>query len=244
MNILSPKEREEYFSIFKKEQSNVKLKNTEIVLCPPVIHLEAFKKWNNKKIALGAQNIFSETKGSYTGEISPVMVKNVGANSTIIGHSERRRYFNEGNEEINFKVISALKNGLKPVICVGETKAQKDDQLTMRVVTEQVKEALFKVGRVKAENIIIAYEPVWAVGTDETPTANEIMEAKVLIRKILVEIWDKKYAEKVTILYGGSVNGANAKQVCVESGMDGALVGRESLTPYEFLKIAEIIDKF
>ena len=242
MNILSPAEREEYFSIFKKEQASVKLKNTDIILCPPAIHLEAFKKWNNKKISLGAQNIFSEVKGSYTGEISPVMVKNIGADFAIIGHSERRRYFSENNEEINFKVLAALKNGLTPIICVGETKTEKNDQLTLQVITEQVKEALFKVGRVKAENIIIAYEPVWAVGTDETPTSNEVMEAKVLIRKILVEIWDKKYAEKVAILYGGSVNTKTAKETCVDSGMDGALVGRESLTPYEFLKIAEIID--
>ena len=242
MNILSPSEREEYFSIFKKEQENVKLKNTAIVLCPPAIHLEAFKKWNNKKVELGAQNIFSETKGSYTGEISPVMIKNLGADYTIIGHSERRRYFNESNEEINFKVISALKNNLIPIICVGETKIEKEEQKTLPIITEQVKEALFKVGRVKAENIIIAYEPVWAVGTDEVPTSNEVMEAKVLIRKILVEIWDKKYAGKVAILYGGSVNVKTAKAVCVDSGMDGALIGRESLTPYEFLKIGGIID--
>jgi len=243
MNILSPQEREEYFKIFKAEQAKIKLKNSEIVLCPPVIHLEAFKKWNNKKVFLGSQNIFPEAKGSYTGETSPVMVKNAGADYVIIGHSERRKYFGENNEEINFKVLSALKNGLKPIICVGETKEQKEDQSAMRVITEQVKEALFEVSRVKAENIIIAYEPVWAVGSDKTPTSNEVMEAKVLIRKILVEIWGKKYAEKVIILYGGSVNAQNAKEVCVESEMDGALIGRESLSPHEFLKIANTIDK-
>lgn len=243
MNLLSSVEREKYFQIFKSEQTKTKLKNSEIILCPPVIHLEAFKKWNNKKVFLGVQNIFPEASGSYTGEVSSVMAKNLGADYTIIGHSERRRHFNENNEEINFKVISALKNGLKPIICVGETKEQKDEQLTMGVITEQVKEALFEVSRIKSENIIIAYEPVWAVGSDETPTANEIMEAKVLIRKILVEIWGKKYAEKVAILYGGSVNTKNAKEVCVESEMDGALIGRESLSPHEFIKIAEIIDK-
>lgn len=243
MNILSSKERDEYFQIFKKEQAGVKLKNTDLVLCPPVIYLEAFKKWNNKKISLGVQNISSEVKGSYTGEISPVMVKNSGAEYAIIGHSERRKYFAESNEEINFKVIIALKSGLVPVICVGETKEEKDSQETLRVITEQVKKALFQVSRAKAEKIIIAYEPIWAVGTDETPTSNEVMEVKVLIRKILVEIWDKKYAEKVAILYGGSVNAKTAKEVCVESEMDGALIGRESLAPHEFLKIAEIIDK-
>ncbi len=243
MNLLSPTEREKYFEIFKTEQAKIKLKNTQIILCPPSIHLEAFKKWNNKKIELGAQNIFPEAKGSYTGEISPVMVKNSGADYTIIGHSERRKYFNESNEEINFKVISALKNGLKPIICVGETREEKENQETMRVIVEQTKEALFEVSRIKSENIIIAYEPVWAVGSDVVPTANEIMEVKVLIRKILVEIWGKKYAEKVVILYGGSVNTQNAKEVCVDSEMDGSLIGRESLSPHEFFKIAEIIDK-
>jgi len=243
MNLLSAQEREEYFSIFKKEQGNVKLKNTDIILCPPSIHLESFKKWNNKKIYLGAQNIFSENSGSYTGEISPLMVKNLGSEFSIIGHSERRRYFGETNQEINAKIVLALKNGLKPIICVGETKIEKDSQVTQRVITEQVKETLAGIGRVKAENIIIAYEPVWAVGSDEVPTSNEIMEVKVLIRKILVDIWDKKYAEKVAILYGGSVNAKTARQVCVESEMEGALIGRESLTPYEFFKIAEIIDK-
>jgi len=243
MNLLSPVEREKYLSLFKVEQTKIKLKNTEIVLCPPVVHLEAFKKWNNKKIALGTQNIFSEEKGSYTGEISPVMVKNAGANYTIIGHSERRKYFNESNEEINFKVLAALKNGILPIICVGETREEKENQETMRVIIEQVKKALFEVKRVKAENIIIAYEPVWAVGSDITPTANEIMEVKVLIRKILVELWGKKYADQVQVIYGGSVSAKTAKEVCVDSEMGGALIGRESLTPHEFLKIAEIIDK-
>jgi len=242
MNILSQIEREKYFKAFKAEQAKIKLKDVDIVLCPPIIHLEAFKKWNNKEVSLGAQNNSTETKGSYTGEISPVMIKNIGADFSIIGHSERRKYFNESNEEINFKVIAALKNGLKPIICVGETQEQKDNQETLQVITSQVEKALFDVGRTRAENIIIAYEPVWAIGTGVVPNVNEVMEAKVLIRRILVEIFGKKYAEKVAIVYGGSVNIKNTKEVCIESEMDGALIGGASLAPYEFLKIAEIID--
>jgi len=242
MNILSQIEREKYFKAFKTEQSKIKLKDVDIILCPSIIHLEAFKKWDNKKISLGAQNISTETSGSYTGEISPVMAKNIGAEFSIIGHSERRKYFNESNEEINFKVIAALKNGLKPIICVGETQDQKDNQETLQIITSQVEKALFKVSRARAEKIIIAYEPIWAIGTGVVPDANEVMEAKVLIRRILVETFGKKYAEKVPILYGGSVNVKNTKEVCLESEMDGALIGGASLNPHEFLKIAEIID--
>jgi len=243
MNILSPAERDKYFAWFKKEQATKKINNSEIILCPPFIHLEAFKKWNNKKIKIGAQNMFSETKGSYTGEISPLMLKNFGCEYVILGHSERRKYFGETNGEINLKVISALKNSLRPIICVGETKVEKDANATLNVITEQVKEALANVSKGKTEYITIAYEPIWAVGTDKTPTSNEIMEAKVLIRKILVEIFGKKYAEKVKILYGGSVNAQTVREVCIDSEVEGALIGRESLLPNEFLKIAEIIDK-
>ena len=242
MNLLSPLEREKYFEFFDKEKENKNLENVEVILCPPFVHLEAFNEWKNEKVSLGAQNIFPEMKGSYTGEISPAMVKNLGCDYVILGHSERRRYFLEKNEEINMKALAALKIGLRPVICVGESQTEKENQATMQVITKQVKECLFEISRTKAEKIIIAYEPVWAVGTDIVPTANEIMEAKVLIRKILVGMFGKNYAEKVSILYGGSVNTRTAKEVCVEPGMDGALIGRESLTPYEFLRIAEIIN--
>ena len=242
MNILSPLEREQYFKAFKKGMIGKKLSRTGIVLCPPAVHLEAFKKLKSKKTDIGAQNMFWERAGSYTGEISPAMIKNLGAEYVIVGHSERRHYFCEKNEEVNLKVVSALRSGLNPIICVGETKTEKAGGQTLRVVSKQVKDALTGVSRVKAEQIIIAYEPVWAIGSGTVPTAHEVMEAKVLIRKILVDIFDKKYANLVKILYGGSVNAKTVKEVCVESGMDGALIGGESLIPFEFIKIAEIIN--
>jgi len=242
MNILSPLEREQYFKLFKKESTGKKLSRTGIVLCPPAIHLEAFGKLKSKKTSVGAQNMFWERSGSYTGEISPAMIKNLGAEYVILGHSERRKYFCEKNDEVNLKVAAALRNGLIPIICVGETRTEKAGGQTLRVISKQTKEALAGINRVKAEQIIIAYEPVWAVGSDTVPTAHEIMEAKVLIRKILVNLFDKKYANLARILYGGSVNAKTAREVCVEPGMDGALIGRESLAPYEFIKIAEIIN--
>ncbi len=243
MNLLSFQERERYLKWMNRELSEKIFKNSEIILCPPFVHLEAFKNWKKNKIKLGAQNMFAESKGSYTGEISPVMLRNFGCEYVIIGHSERRRYFAENNHEINQKVVSALKSGLKPLICVGETRTEKENHETHKIIYGQLKEALANVSRAKIEQVIIAYEPAWAVGSDLVPTTHEIMEVRVLIRKFLTEVYGAKYAEKPAILYGGSVSAKTAKQVCADPGMDGALVGRESLLPREFVKIAEIISR-
>ncbi|KKP80105.1 MAG: triose-phosphate isomerase [Candidatus Moranbacteria bacterium RIFOXYA12_FULL_35_19] len=242
MNILSQTERERYLNSLQKELVGKKINNCEIIICPPFVHLEGFRKAKIKKIILGAQNMFWEAKGSFTGEVSPAMLKDFGCEYVILGHSERRRYFCERDEEINLKIISALKNNLKPIICVGESKQEKEDNQTLSVISQQVKSALEKVSRTKAENLVIAYEPIWSVGTDEVPKENEIMEARVLIFKILTGLFGVKYAQKVKIIYGGSVSVFTVKQVCLDPGMDGALIGRESLTPYEFVKIAEIIN--
>jgi len=243
MNLLSPIERERYLNVFKKELEKKELNRTEIVLCPSVIHIEEFKKQLDESVSIGAQNIFWEREGSYTGEISYQMIKNLGCEYAIVGHSERRKYFGETNKTINLKAQAALKIGLKPIICIGETIEEKKRNQTMAILTKQLKEALLEVNRTKAEQIIVAYEPVWSVGTNELPSSHAIMEAKVLVRKILVQLFEKKYAEEVKILYGGSVNAQSVKQVCLDPAMDGALIGRESLVPYEFLKIAEIINK-
>ncbi|HLN18913.1 MAG TPA: triose-phosphate isomerase [Patescibacteria group bacterium] len=243
MNLLSPLEREHYLANFKKELGTKKYRNLEIVLCPPNIHLESFRKNLAKRILIGAQNIFWKKEGAFTGEISGVMIKNLGCEYVIIGHSERRKYFCETGEDVNLKITEALKIGLKPMVCVGETREEKDMNETLNIISKQLKEALTGINRTKIENITVVYEPVWSVGTDIFPTSHEIMEARLLIRKILVSMFEKKYADKVRILYGGSVNIRMAKAVCVDPGMDGVLVGRESLVPHDFLKIAEIISK-
>ena len=242
MNLINIAERERYFKLFEKELVGNDFINTQVVLCPPFVHLEAFKKWKNKKIKLGAQNMFAETKGSYTGEISPLMLKNLGCEYVILGHSERRRYFTEKNEEINLKVHAALKNGLYPIICVGETKVERSEHKILEVITQQISVTLARISRTKANQIIIAYEPVWAVGSDLTPTSHEIMEAKVLIRKILVGLFGLKYTSEVRILYGGSVQSSKVQELCLDPGMDGVLVGRESLNPHDLLKIAQKLD--
>jgi len=243
MNLLSVVERERYLNLFRKEIEKKEFSRTEVCLCPPIIHLEVFKKELGEKIAIGAQNIFWEREGSFTGEISVAMVKNFGAEYVILGHSERRKYFGENNKTVNLKIQSALKTGMKPIACVGETIEEKKRNQTMMVITRQLKESLFEVNRTKAENITIAYEPVWAVGSDQVPTSNDIMSAKILIRKVLIELFEKKYAEEVRIIYGGSVSTQTVKETCLDPAMDGVLIGRESLTPYEFLKITEIINR-
>ncbi|MBU2028908.1 triose-phosphate isomerase [Patescibacteria group bacterium] len=242
MNINSLQERERYLDLLKKELTGQKLAKTELILLPPFIHLEAFRKSLSRKVKIGAQNFFFESKGPFTGEISPLMLSHLGCEYALVGHSERRRYFLEKNEEINLKIIAAMKNGISPILCVGETGIEKENQETLKVISTQLKECLKDVSRTRLEKISIVYEPVWAVGTDIVPSTHDIMEAKVLIRKVLVELFGKKYAELVKIIYGGSVNAKNLKVVCLEPGMDGVLVGRESLLPHELIKIAKIIN--
>lgn len=244
MNILTVAERDRYCESFTKELGTKALAGVEIVLCPPVIHLENFaQKLKGGKVAIGVQNVFWDDRGSFTGEVSPLMVKNFGADYVIVGHSERRRYFGESDEMFNAKMKAALKNDLNVVFCVGETLEEKKANQTSEVIAEQLGKGLAELPLMKISKIVIAYEPVWAVGSDEVPSEDEIMLAKILIRKILVAKLGAEYADKVRILYGGSVNARTVEQVCLKPGMDGVLVGRESLIPVEFLRIAEIIDK-
>jgi triosephosphate isomerase len=244
MNLLTITERERYLESFKKELSGKDIADCEIVLCPPTIHLEAFvSEVENDNFAVGAQNIFWEDRGSFTGEVSAPMVKNIGAQYVIIGHSERRKNFNETNEILKAKVSSALSANLLPIFCVGETLEERESGDTTDVIMRQIREGLADVPVSRITSIVIAYEPVWAVGSDNIPTSDEIMEVKILLKKIFADTFGVPVAEKMRILYGGSVKAATVKQACIDSGMDGVLVGRESLIPMEFIKIAEILNK-
>lgn len=242
MNLLTITERDRYLESLKKELKGKSLSDCAIVLCPPAIHLESFVgKIEESDFSVGAQNIFWEERGSYTGEISAAMVKNIGAQYVIIGHSERRKYFNETNEIIKAKITSALVANLTPIYCVGETLEDRQAGKTTDVIISQLHEGLADVPISKIATVVIAYEPVWAVGSDAIPTSDEIMAVRILIKKIFADTFGLAVAEKVRILYGGSVKAATAKQACIDPGMDGALVGRESLIPNEFVKIAEIL---
>jgi len=244
MNLLTAAERERYFESFKKELKAKKLSDAQIVLCPPAVHIETFaKKLKTKTVSIGAQNIFWEERGSFTGEISPLMVKNFGGEWVIAGHSERRKYFGETNEEINAKIKTALKNGLSVILCIGETKEEKTAGQMSDVIATQLEECLSDISVGRIGKVVIAYEPVWAVGSDAVPNSDEIMQARILIKKMLLDMYGSNAAEKVLILYGGSVKAKTVLQVCIEPGMDGVLVGRESLIPRELIEIASIIDK-
>lgn len=243
MNPVSAAEFERYLDALEKEIKGKKFEKTEIVICPPAIYFKQFLDRKLKNIKLGAQNIFWEYQGAYTGEISAGMVKSMEANFVIVGHSERRKYFGENEEIINLKLKAILKSGLQAVLCVGESLEERKRGNTAPVLKKQIKNCLEGIGSGKIEYTSIAYEPLWAVGTDELPTADEILEAKLIIKKTLAEIYGLKSAGKIRLLYGGSVKSYLVKQVCLDPAMDGVLVGRESLAPYEFIKIAEMIDK-
>ncbi|MBR5316173.1 MAG: triose-phosphate isomerase [Firmicutes bacterium] len=204
--------------------------NTEVVFCPPFICLttavEAVKGTN---IKIGAQNMYFEENGAFTGEIAPDMIKEAGCDYVILGHSERRAYFGETDEIINKKVLKAFEHDLMPIICVGETLEQREQGITEDLVRLQTKIALKDVPACDAEKAVIAYEPVWAIGTGRTATNEQAQEVCGAIRKVLVEIYGTETAEKIRIQYGGSVNAGNATELFAMPDIDGGLVGGASL---------------
>lgn len=243
MNPVSSAEFERYLDALQKESQGKKFEKTEIVICPPVIYFKQFMDRKFRNLKLGAQNVFWEYQGAYTGEVSSNMVKNMGAQYSMVGHSERRKYFGEVEEIINLKLKAILKSGLRAILCIGENIEERKRNQSVEVVKKQLKVALNGVGAGKIEYVDIVYEPSWAVGTDNVPTSDEILEAKLIIKKILSELYGQKVMERVRILYGGSIAKCFVNQVCIDPAMDGGLVGRESLAPYEFIKIAEALDK-
>lgn len=243
MNIVSQNERDNYFKGMENSLVGKNFKNVQIVLCPPAIHLEAFKnKIKNEAVFFGAQNIHKEDSGRFTGEISAPMFKNFGADYVIIGHSERRRYFEESNEIINKKIKTALKNNLTPVVCMGETEEERANGEIKKNILSQILEGFRDIPDKKISQIVIAYEPIWAIGTGKIPTGDEIMEIRILMQKILTDNFVLSFDDMPKIVYGGSVDFKNIKTVCIESGMNGVLVGGESLHPGDFIKIGEVLE--
>lgn len=243
MNLLTMAERDRYVQSLIKEFSHKDFSHCQLVICPPSIHLETFcREFLEEGIPVGAQNIFSEERGSFTGEISAPMVKELGGRYAIIGHSERRRLFGETSAIANAKLRSALKNGISPIYCIGETQQERQEGLLGDVLLRQLAEGLDGVSVVSAPKVILAYEPVWAIGSDVVPSSDEILGVKILLKKILSRLYSPGVAEKMRIVYGGSVKANFIKTVCVDPGLDGVLVGRESLIPTELVKIAAMVD--
>ena len=212
----------------------------EVILCVPYTDLfYALLNAQNTNIKIGAQNMHWEEKGAYTGEVSAQMLKSIGVEYVIIGHSERRQYFAETDETVNKKIKSALANDLKPIVCVGETLEQREQGVTEKIITTQVEKALEGISAEDLNKIIIAYEPIWAIGTGKTATKEDANDTIKQIRKKLAEIYGQNEAERVIIQYGGSVKSSNAKELFEMSDIDGGLVGGASLKAEEFSKIVK-----
>ena len=216
----------------------VKDADIDVVVCPPFVCLPAAKEAiEGTNIELGAQNMHFEESGAYTGEISPVMLKELGVKYVIIGHSERRQYFGETDEIVNKKVLAALNHGLIPIVCVGETLEQREQGITEELVKLQTKVALRGVSDEDAKKIVVAYEPVWAIGTGKTASSEDANEVIGYIRQAIASVYGEDVAEAVRIQYGGSVKPANIKELMEMPEIDGGLIGGASLTAEDFEKI-------
>ncbi|MCU0373630.1 MAG: triose-phosphate isomerase [Ignavibacteria bacterium] len=229
--------------LMKEIKENLKYgvsEKVETVICPPYLSLQtAGEIFAGSKIGYGAQNMHSKDDGAFTGEISGRMLKDAGCRYVILGHSERRQFFNETNHLINLKVIKALESGLFPILCVGETLEQREEEIHKKIVDEQVTLCLKGVSEADAEKIIIAYEPVWAIGTGKTATSEQAEEMHVEIRNSIANLYNISIAGNIRILYGGSVNDANAKELFSMPDIDGGLIGGASLKAAGFIKIIE-----
>lgn len=216
----------------------VKDTNNEVILCVPYTDLfYALLTAQGTNIKIGAQNMHFEESGAYTGEVSGKMLKAINVEYVIIGHSERRQYFNETDETVNKKVKSAFANGLKPIVCVGETLEERESGKTAKIITKQTELALEGLTNEQVKNTIIAYEPIWAIGTGKTATSEDANNSIKEIRNKIAEIYGTEVAEEVIIQYGGSVKSSNAKELFSTSDIDGGLVGGASLKAEEFSKI-------
>ncbi|WP_026511541.1 triose-phosphate isomerase [Butyrivibrio sp. LC3010] len=209
----------------------------DVVVCVPAIDIvTAITATRGTNIMIGAQNMHFEESGAYTGEISPAMLESAGVKFVILGHSERREYNNETDAEINKKVIKAFEHGITPILCCGETLKQRELDLTEDFIRMQIKSALAGVSKIDVQNMIIAYEPIWAIGTGETASSEQAEEVCKTIRKCIEEMYDENTSDAVRILYGGSVNASNAAELFSQPDIDGGLVGGASLKP-DFGKI-------
>lgn len=214
-------------------------KNT-IVVCPPFTHLSLAKEFlSGSKVAFGAQNISAEESGSYTGEISAKMIKDLGATYVIVGHSDRRGLYKESDKTINKKIKTALANGLKVILCVGESLQIRESKQTQNFVRKQIDDDLKGIYENELESVVIAYEPIWAIGTGKTATSKDISKMAEIIRKEIESQYSAKAAKNITIVYGGSVGLKNYKKVISNESIDGVLIGGASLDVDNFALIAK-----
>jgi len=215
-------------------------RDVDVAVCPPFVYLQAVgRAVSSSSVAVGAQDVYYEVKGAFTGEISASMLKDIGCTYALCGHSERRHVIGETDELINRKVTAAIVGGLLPILCVGELQSEREAGQTEEVVTRHIEKGLAGLSAEKASAVTVAYEPVWAIGTGLTATPEQAQEVHEFIRGLLAEIYDGQLAEEIRILYGGSVNAANAADLMGRADVDGVLVGGASLKVDDFVAIIE-----
>ena len=217
----------------------------QVIVCPPFIHLGALSQMAKaqQKVFVGAQNCHQAESGAFTGEVSALMLQSVGVEYVILGHSERRQYFSETNSLLAEKVNSALKNQLNPIFCIGETLDQRNSNSHFEVIKSQLSEGLFHLSETEMQNIILAYEPVWAIGTGLTATPEQAQEIHEFIRKEVELKYGQSVAQNLSILYGGSCNPKNAAELFAKADIDGGLIGGASLKSRDFLDIIKSFSK-
>ena len=239
----TPAEAKTLIEDMKQQLDKDVYKYCELVLCVPFTDLQsAIKAARGSKISIGAQNKHFEKSGAFTGEISADMLKEMGVKYVIIGHSERRQYFNETDIDCNKKIKVAIAAGIRPILCCGESLEEREQNVTMEVVRKQIKIALRDVPAEDIKKVVIAYEPIWAIGTGKTASADQAEEMCKTIRETVKDLYNEETAENVRIQYGGSVKPANVKELMSKPDIDGGLVGGASLDPESFLALVNYQD--
>ena len=230
----------ETVAFIKELAPSVSDAKADVIACVPFVCLPgAVEAAKGTNIKIGAQNMYFEDSGAYTGEVSADMLKDIGVEYVIIGHSERRQYFAETDVTVNKKVIKAIEKGLKPIVCVGESLEEREQGITIDLIRSQVKIAFMNVSAEDAKGVIIAYEPIWAIGTGKTATSEQANEVCAAIRVVIGELYGAEVADAIIIQYGGSVKGSNAAELFGMSDIDGGLVGGASLKVADFTDIVK-----
>lgn len=238
---MTPAETTDFMKALAPKVADVK--EAKVVLCVPFVDIAAaVEATKDTNIEIGAENVHMEEKGAYTGEISGKMLASCGVGYVIVGHSERRQYFGETDATVNGRAKAGLANGLKVIVCVGETLTEREQGVTFETVARQTKIALLGISAEDMKNIIIAYEPVWAIGTGKTATAEQAEEVCAYIRSVVASLYGAEVAEATTVQYGGSMNAKNAAELLAMENIDGGLIGGASLKPDDFTVIVKAAD--
>lgn len=218
--------------------------NQEVIVCTPFIHLSTVAKLseNVKNVHIGSQNIHQAESGAYTGEVSASQIISVGVEYVILGHSERRAYFGESDSLLAEKVNAALKHDLKPIFCIGETKEERESGKFFEIIKTQLTDGVFHLSKEEFAKVVLAYEPVWAIGTGLTASPEQAQEVHAFIRETIAKHYDEATAEATTILYGGSCNPSNAPTLFSQKDIDGGLIGGASLKSRDFLEIVKVFN--